>query len=136
MVERWFGDIPRGPEVVLQPAAPVTLAAPVREETVDQVPITRMEIRYRRAVLADTEIRVTARLRRPQVARLVLDYEVRDDAGDLLASAETEQVVVNAGGELLLTLPADLQTLVASMLAWQDGETPAAAERSRTSVNT
>jgi len=92
-----------------------------------KVPITRMEIRYRRAVLADTEIRVTARLRPPQVARLVLDYEVRDDAGDLLASAETEQVVVNADGELLLTLPADLQKLVASMLAWQDAEAAAAA---------
>ena len=42
MVERWFGDIPRGPEVVQQEALPVTLAAPVREQLVDQVPITRI----------------------------------------------------------------------------------------------
>ncbi|GGD42928.1 M16 family metallopeptidase [Croceicoccus pelagius] len=42
MVEKWFGDIPRGPEVV-QPDAPlVTLAAPVREEMTDQVPVTRV----------------------------------------------------------------------------------------------
>lgn len=84
-----------------------------------RVPITRMEIRYRRAVLADTEIRVTARLRTPEVARLVLDYEIRDAGGELLASAETEQVVLNSTGELLLTLPGDLQKLVAAMLTWQ-----------------
>ena len=84
-----------------------------------RVPITRMEIRYRRAVRADTTIRVTARLRPPEVARLVVDYEVRDETGELLASAETEQVVLNSENELLLTLPAALSELVASMLAWQ-----------------
>jgi acyl-CoA thioester hydrolase len=85
-----------------------------------RVPITRMEIRYRRAVLADTEIRVSARLRRPDVARLILDYEIRDASGELLASAETEQVVLGASGELLLTLPPDLQKLVSEMLAFQN----------------
>ena len=85
-----------------------------------RVPITRMEIRYRRAVLADTEIRVSARLRRPDVARLILDYEIRDASGELLASAETEQVVLSASGELLLTLPPDLQKLVSEMLAFQN----------------
>jgi predicted Zn-dependent peptidase len=38
MVEKWFGDIPRGPEVVRRPAGPVTLAAPVSREMTDQVP--------------------------------------------------------------------------------------------------
>ena len=85
-----------------------------------RVPITRMEIRYRRAVLADTEIRVSARLRRPEVARLILDYEIRDVSGELLASAETEQVVLGASGELLLTLPLDLQKLVSEMLGFQN----------------
>jgi len=42
MVERWFGDIPRGPEVAQTAAEPVTLAAPVREEMADQVPVTRV----------------------------------------------------------------------------------------------
>jgi len=41
-VERWFGDIPRGPEIQPITTGPVTLAAPVREETVDQVPVTRL----------------------------------------------------------------------------------------------
>ena len=42
LVERWFGDIPRGPEVEPVTAGPVTLAAPVREEMADQVPVTRI----------------------------------------------------------------------------------------------
>ncbi|HYD25476.1 MAG TPA: pitrilysin family protein [Croceibacterium sp.] len=42
VVERWFGDIPRGPEVRQLATGPVTLAAPVREEMADQVPVTRI----------------------------------------------------------------------------------------------
>lgn len=87
-----------------------------------KVPITRMEIRYRRPALADTEIRVCARIRPPDVALLVVDYEIRDGEGELLASAVTEQVVVNAEGRLLLRLPQDLETLVSRMLAFQDGD--------------
>ena len=39
MVERWFGDIPRGPDVQQFEAGPVTLPAPVYEEMTDQVPL-------------------------------------------------------------------------------------------------
>jgi acyl-CoA thioester hydrolase len=81
-----------------------------------KVPITRMEVRYRQPILADTTVRVTTRLRPPEVARLVLDYEARDTAGRLLATAETEQVVLNRDGELLLTLPAALSRLVENIL--------------------
>jgi len=84
-----------------------------------RVPITRMEIRYRKPIRADTTVRVTARLRPPEVARLVLDYELRDAAGRLLATAETEQVVLNSDGELLLTLPAALSRLVHDILGSQ-----------------
>ena len=41
-VERWFGDIPRGPEVVQRAAEPVTLPAPLRLAMTDQVPGTRI----------------------------------------------------------------------------------------------
>jgi acyl-CoA thioester hydrolase len=85
-----------------------------------RVPITRMEIRYRQPILADTVVRVTARLREPSVARLELDYEVRDPAGRLLASAETEQVVLNSEGELLVTLPSAIARLVRDILEEQD----------------
>jgi len=84
-----------------------------------RVPITRMEIRYLKPVMGDTTVRVTARLRPPQTARLDMDYEVRDAAGTLLASARTEQVVVSAQGELLLTFPRALAELVRRILESQ-----------------
>lgn len=84
-----------------------------------RVPITRMEIRYRRPILADTSLLATARLRPSEVARLIVDYELRDVEGELLASAETEQVVLNTRGELLLKLPTDLGKLVREILAYQ-----------------
>ena len=42
MVEQWFGNIPRGPEVRKVAAGPVTLPAPVRREMKDQVPQTKL----------------------------------------------------------------------------------------------
>ncbi|WP_158611063.1 M16 family metallopeptidase [Aurantiacibacter spongiae] len=39
-VQRWFGDIPRGPDVEQYEADPVTLAAPVTQVMTDQVPQT------------------------------------------------------------------------------------------------
>lgn len=39
MVERWFGGIPRGPDVQQFEAGPVTLAEPVFDEMTDQVPL-------------------------------------------------------------------------------------------------
>ncbi len=85
-----------------------------------RVPVTRLEILYRSPALPDSSVRATARLRLPETARLVVDYELRSEGGALLASGVTEQVVVNRQGELLLTLPADLKTLVARILEFQD----------------
>ncbi|MEZ5743409.1 MAG: pitrilysin family protein [Sphingomonadaceae bacterium] len=42
LVEKWFGAIPRGPEVPTVKAEPVTLAAPQTREIADQVPVTRL----------------------------------------------------------------------------------------------
>ena len=85
-----------------------------------RLPVTRMEVKYRLPARPDQTIRVTARLREPSVARFVVDYEIRDEPGRLLASAVTEQVVVNAQGELLLTLPSGLRALSASILEFQE----------------
>jgi len=85
-----------------------------------RVPVTRMEIRYRAPARPDETIRATARLRPPDTARLIVDYELRNGAGELLASAETEQVVLRADGELLLSLPAALKRLVGDIVAFQD----------------
>jgi acyl-CoA thioester hydrolase len=85
-----------------------------------RVPVTRMEIRYRAPARPDETIRATARLRPPETARLIVDYELRNEEGELLASAETEQVVLRADGELLLTLPVALKRLVLEIVAVQD----------------
>lgn len=86
-----------------------------------RVPITRMEIRYRLPARPDTQIRATTRLRKPEAARLVLDYEIRSEPeGVLLATAQTEQVVLNKDGELLLSLPAALRKLVDEILKYQN----------------
>jgi acyl-CoA thioester hydrolase len=85
-----------------------------------RVPVTRMELRYRAPAKPDQTIRVTARLRAPAVARLIMDYEIRSETGELLVSGETEQVVVNAQGELLLTLPAGLRSLCTSIMEFQE----------------
>jgi len=85
-----------------------------------RVPITRMELKYRAPARPDEIVRVTAALRSPSVARLVIDYEVRSEPGSLLASGQTEQVVLNREGELLLTLPAALRSLCTSILKFQE----------------
>ena len=85
-----------------------------------RIPVTRLEIRYRAPARPDGLIRATARLRPPDAARFIVDYELRGESGELLASAETEQVVVNANDELLLTLPAALKKLAAEIIAFQD----------------
>ena len=91
-----------------------------------RLPVTRMEVKYRLPARPDQTIRVTARLREPSVARFVVDYEIRDEPGRLLASAVTEQVVVNAQGELLLTLPSGLRALCVSILEFQESMEAAA----------
>jgi len=42
LVDKWFGQIPRGPEVAPVQAGPVALAAPVSRDMVDQVPVLRL----------------------------------------------------------------------------------------------
>jgi len=85
-----------------------------------RVPVTRMELKYRAPARPDQTIHVTARLRSPAVARLVMDYEIRSELGELLCAAQTEQVVLNSDGELLLTLPSGLRSLCTSILEYQD----------------
>jgi predicted Zn-dependent peptidase len=42
LVQKWFGEIPRGPEVHAVQAGPVTLSAPASREMSDRVPVTRL----------------------------------------------------------------------------------------------
>src|SRR5690606_3109461 len=55
LVERWFGSIPRGPEVRDTAAEPVTLPAAVREQMPDQVPVTRVYRAWTGPALTDSD---------------------------------------------------------------------------------
>jgi predicted Zn-dependent peptidase len=55
MVERWFGAIPRGPQVAGTVAEPVTLTAPVREVMADQVPTTMVMRAWTGPALTDPD---------------------------------------------------------------------------------
>ena len=85
-----------------------------------RVPITRMEIRYHLPIVGDSVVAVTARLQPAEVARLRTDYEIRSEAGQRLASAETEQVVLSSKNELLLKLPRELDRIVREIVRGQD----------------
>ena len=86
------------------------------------IPVTRMEIAYHAPARFGTMLAVTGRVRPPIVARLVFDYEIRNEAGALLTSAITEQVVTRLDGELLLSLPDLLTTLVSRIVLGQDDD--------------
>lgn len=87
------------------------------------VPITRYELVLKRPARLDDVLEVTAILRPPHVARIVIDYEVRRlPERQLLASGLTEQVVLNPAGELLLGFPAPVRTLVDRILEFHRGE--------------
>jgi len=84
------------------------------------IPVTRMEIAYHAPARFETKLAVVGRLRPPEVARFVFDYEIRDSEGKLLTSATTEQVVTRLDGELLLSLPPLFRGLAEAILRGQD----------------
>lgn len=94
-----------------------------------RVPITQLSLSLKRPARLDDEIEVSCALRPPETAKLVMDYEIRRVATrgaavrpELLATGTSEQVFLNPKGELLLTLPLPVRTLVARVLAFQRGE--------------
>jgi acyl-CoA thioester hydrolase len=88
-----------------------------------KVPITRVELSLKRPAKLDDRLEVSAVLEPCEAAKLAMAYEIRRLPGrTLLASGATEQVILNPEGELLLTLPAPVKTLVARVLAFQRGE--------------
>ncbi|HWC66300.1 MAG TPA: thioesterase family protein [Thermoanaerobaculia bacterium] len=86
------------------------------------IPITRMEIAYHAPARFGSTLEITGRLRPPEVARFVFDYEIRDGSGARLTSATTEQVVTRLDGELLVALPRRFRDLAEAILAGQDDD--------------
>jgi acyl-CoA thioester hydrolase len=88
-----------------------------------KVPITRVSMDLKRPARLDDRLVVSARLAPPETAKLVMSYEIRrESSGELLAFGTTEQVLLDPSGQLLLTFPAPVRTLVARVLAFQRGE--------------
>jgi acyl-CoA thioester hydrolase len=87
-----------------------------------KVPITRVTLDLKRPARLDDRLQVSTILRESGTAKLVMDYEIRRlPSRELLATGSTEQVLLNPKGELLLTLPAAVKTLVSKVLAFQRG---------------
>jgi acyl-CoA thioester hydrolase len=88
-----------------------------------KVPITKVELNLKRSAKLDDRLEVSAVLAPSETAKLAMAYEIRRlPERTLLATGTTEQVILNPEGELLLTLPAPVKTLVARVLAFQRGE--------------
>jgi acyl-CoA thioester hydrolase len=87
-----------------------------------KVPITKADLNLKRSARLDDTLSVSVSLRPPEMAKLVMDYEVRKlPTGELLATGTTEQVLLSPTGELLLGFPAPVKALVARILAYQQG---------------
>jgi acyl-CoA thioester hydrolase len=90
-----------------------------------KVPITRVTLDLKRPARLDDRLEVSALLRESETAKLAMDYGIRRlPSRELLATGSTEQVILSPKGELLLTLPAPVRTLVGRILAFQRGEAP------------
>ncbi|MFN7975324.1 MAG: thioesterase family protein [Acidobacteriota bacterium] len=85
------------------------------------IPIVSLRLDYKAPARQGDAVVVGARLREPRTAMLELDYEVRHSGGQLLATAESRQVVLNGSGELLVTLPSVVKEAVARIRAFHAG---------------
>ena len=93
LVEKWFGAIPRGPEVAKVAAGPVTLPAPASREMVDQVPLTRVTRNWSGPSLDDPD---TAALR---IGMHVLGGLASSRLDNVLVRGEQLAVAVTAGAQ-------------------------------------
>jgi acyl-CoA thioester hydrolase len=95
-----------------------------------KVPITRFDVAVKRSARLDDRLEVSCLLRTPETAKLVMEYAVRRlPSRELLAEGTTEQVLLNPSGELLLTFPAPVRTLVERILAYQSGDAELTGEK-------
>ncbi len=94
LVEKWFGAIPRGPEVKPVAAGPVTLAAPQSREMTDRVPVLRLTRNWSGPGLND-----------PDAAALQIGMHILGG----LASSRLDNALVR-GEELAVSVSAGAQT--------------------------
>ncbi|WP_246447550.1 M16 family metallopeptidase [Novosphingobium flavum] len=118
LVEKWFGDIPRGAQVPPVTAGPVTLAAPMRREMTDQVPTTRIYRTWSAPGLND-----------PEMPALVVGMDI---LGGLASSRFDNALVKGAQVATMATAMAQPMEQVSQLMAAmdvKDGVDRAAAEK-------
>ena len=118
LVEKWFGDIPRGAAVPPVAAAPVPLAAPIRREMSDQVPATRIYRAWSGPGLNE-----------PDAAAVVVGLDI---LGGLASSRFDNALVKGAQVAVMATAMATPMEQVGQLLAAMDvkpGVDPVAAEK-------
>jgi zinc protease len=104
-VEKWFGAIPRGPEVAPVAAPVVTLTAPVKREMTDQVPVTRITRAWTGPGINDADAPALA------VGLYILGGLASSRLDNALVRGSEQAVRVSAGDqqhELLSFLQADM----------------------------
>lgn len=94
LVEKWFGDIPRGPEVKRVQTGPVTLAAPAKREMADQVPVLRLTRSWSGPGLNDPDAIAL------QVGLHILGGLASSRLDNVLVRGEQLAVSVTAGAQL------------------------------------
>ena len=117
-VERWFGDIPRGPEVAKLETGPVTLATPQSRQIADQVPLTRVYLSW-----------TGPSLTHPDAVPLAIGMHVLGG----LASSRLDNVLVR-GEQLAVSVAASAQqheqlSFLQVMMDVKPGVDPALAEK-------
>ncbi len=118
LVEKWYGAIPRGPEVRQVTAAPVTLTQPRRREMTDQVPLTRLYRTWSGPGLND-----------PQTAALTLGMSVLGGLG----SSRLDQILVReeqlAVSVTAFHWPFEQASFLTAQMDIKPGVDPALAEK-------
>ncbi len=59
------------------------------------LPVYTMHIRYHKPAFYDDELHITTRLKEPPGARITFEYEIRNQADELLTTGETTLVFVD-----------------------------------------
>lgn len=117
-VKRWFGDIPRGPEIAKLEAGPVTLSGAQSREIADQVPLTRIYLSWTGPSLTN-----------PDAVPLAIGMHVLGG----LASSRLDNVLVR-GEQLAVSVAASAQqheqlSFLQVMMDVKPGVDPAVAEK-------
>lgn len=76
------------------------------------LPVAEFSVKYKAPALYDDELIISTRIREVKGPRLVFDYEIHLENGQLIATAETTLVFVNKENMRPIPAPEDFLTLM------------------------